>query len=120
MDESLGPAQMIGMLLDLQRRQAEATESMVITTRSMASDIHAIVSRDLRVALIYPWPTDRSIVRAVLVSSHEEERRLAEVLPRFDHHARSETLEGWLSEQGFRPVPIVNLSLGRGAGSSRP
>jgi len=120
MNEPLGPVQMLGTLLELQRRQADAAESMATATRSMASDMRALVSRDLRVALVYPWPNDRTIVRAVLVSSHEEERRLSEALTRFDDNAGHTTLEAWLTEQGFRPLPIINLSLGRGSGRSRP
>lgn len=107
------PAHVFTELIEQQRRQADALTRLAEETAEMARDVRALTLRQMRVALVYPWPNDPSIVRAVLVQGPEEEHRLAEALPKFDASGDTTSLESWLVQQNFRPVDLVELSLGR-------
>jgi hypothetical protein len=99
--------------LECQRRQSEALEKLTTATGAMARHLGVLVADQVKVVLVYPWPNRPSIVRGVLVTSLEEERRLAELMPQFDTSARgTDSLEQWLTRHDFKPVRLQRISLG--------
>lgn len=108
-----GSTEVLGALLTYQQRQVEALERLGTATEAMANDLWSVVAGSMKVTLIYPWASRPDLFRAVLVRSPEEERRLAEALPRFDTAPPGTTMEAWLKSENFKPIEVTQTRLGK-------
>jgi hypothetical protein len=112
-EQSLGPQAVLGSLLSSQARQCDALERLTVAADAIARSVGSLVADKVKVVLVYPWPSNPSVVRAVLVSSPEEERRLLELLPQFERETGGTSLEEWLARHEFRPAPTLKVNLGQ-------
>lgn len=112
-------------LIQQQQRQGDALERLSSATEAIARDLWSLVAGSMKVALVYPWPSQPEVFRAVLVRGADEQRRLAEALPRFekghnetDKHgvygeASRTSLEAWLKHEDFKLIEVTELRLGK-------
>jgi hypothetical protein len=121
--------EMVGTLIQQQQRQADALERLSAATESISRDLWSLAAGTMRVALVFPWPSQPEVFRAVLVRSADEERRLVEALPRFEKGEEEATktrgvygetsrtsLEEWLKREDFKPIEVTELRLGKHTG----
>jgi hypothetical protein len=113
---------MDGTMQDLirqQQRHGDALERLSSATEAIARDLWSLAAGSMKVALVYPWPSQPELFRAVLIRSPEEERRLAEALPRFEKTPAGTPMEQWLKAENFKPIDVSQLRLGKHDGMFR-
>lgn len=101
-----------------QRLQREALQQAARALAAMAEYMGSLVARALKVVLVYPWASNPSVFRAVLIQSPQEEARLAEALRRFAERDIKLPIEDWLIAQDFRVVEIGRMTVGETGGSA--
>jgi hypothetical protein len=100
-------------LIQQQQRQGDALERLSSATEAIARDLWSLVAGSMKIALVYPWPSQPELFRAVLIRSAEEERRLAEALPRFEKAPTGTPMEQWLASENFKSIDVTQLRLGK-------
>ncbi len=102
----------IESLVAEQRLQREALQQAAGALAAMAEYMGSLVARALKVVLVYPWASNPSVFRAVLVQSAQEETRLADALRRFAEKDVKLPIEDWLIAQDFRVVDVGRMTVG--------
>lgn len=112
-EHAAGPVQYLELLVEQQRRHADAMERLAGSTEAIRQDVNLMVATSMTAALVYPWANDLSVVRVVLMRSSEDERRLRESLQRFEASDRALPMEEWLKKDGFTLLTTKPVSLER-------
>lgn len=121
MDETAagGALQMVAQLLRHQEHQGDALDRLSVATESIARDMWSFLAGSMKIALVYPWPNEPTLFRAVLLRSPDEERRLAQALPGFEKAPPGTMMEDWLKSEGFKPIDVAQVRLGKHDGMYR-
>ena len=108
-NQSNGPLQSLGKSVG----QGDSLDRLVAAAETIAQDLNTIVATSLTAALVYPWAHDPSVVRVVLIRTADDERRLREMLERFESGDRTVSMEEALKKEGFTMLTTKQVSVGR-------
>ena len=111
--------ELVETLLAEQRLQRVALQQAAGALAAMAEYMGSLVARAQRVILVYPWASNPSVFRAVLVQSVQEEARLADALRRVAEKDVKLPIEDWLIAHDFRVIELGRMTVGESLDDTR-